>query len=81
MLSQGIPCIVPTQCGATYLIKDGFNGYVFEMGNYASLKQAVLKMEKDEIGILSKNIKDSFDRKTFSLDVYLAKLVAIINSI
>lgn len=81
MLGMGIPCIVPSQCGATYLIKDGYNGYVFEMDNYESLKNCVLKIENSKNSKFSQYINQSDIRSMFSFDRYIANLTSIIDNL
>lgn len=81
MLGMGIPCIVPSQCGATYLIKEGYNGYVFEMGNYESLKNCVLKLENSKNSKFSQYINQSDIRSMFSFDRYIANLTSIIDNL
>lgn len=73
-LSYGIPCIVPTGCGATSLIENGKNGFVYKMGDYEDLKKKVILMMNSDTSKLKQYIKDTFRAKDFSVDVYIDRL-------
>ncbi len=73
-LSYGVPCIVPTGCGATDLIDSGKNGYIFKMGDYEDLKSKVVLMESKNIKEISQYINQTFQSEIFSIDTYVRKL-------
>lgn len=77
MLSYGIPCIIPDGCGASSLVKDGVNGFVYNMGDYNALKACVEKFEACDLDVIQTNTRNSFVRENYSLNVYIEKLLAL----
>lgn len=80
-LSYGIPCIMPDECGASCLIKDGENGYLYPMNNYDELKQRVQLIEQCDITQLMDSIRKSFTLQDFTLSNYIDKMEKIFTSI
>lgn len=76
-LSYGVPCIVPDGCGATNLIVEGRNGFIFKMGDYNDLKSKVLLMENAKISEISNYITETFRSELFSMNSYIMKLVSL----
>lgn len=76
-LSYGVPCIVPEGCGATNLIVEGKNGFIFKMGDYNDLKRKVLLMESVKISEMSNYINKNFHSELFSINNYVMKLVSL----
>lgn len=68
-LSYGIPCIMSTECGASNLIKDGINGYLFPIGNYQELVKKIHLFESNMI-----EFDSNIDFKTFTLNSYIRKI-------
>lgn len=80
-LSYGLPCIAPKECGASFLIKDGKNGFLYPMNDYDSLKACIRSFEKMGMNSFSKNIEQSFDRNAFSTNTYVNNLIKIFRKI
>ena len=68
-LSYGIPCIMSTECGASSLIKDGINGYLFPIGNYQELVKKIHFFENNMI-----EFDSNIDFNTFTLNSYIQKI-------
>lgn len=73
MLSLGIPCIVGDKTAASELIQDGKNGYLYKLGDLSSLKEAILKMEKNRVLL---NPETCFEKSKYSVQNHIEKLVA-----
>lgn len=80
-LSYGLPCIATNGCGASFLIQDGINGFLYPMNDYDSLKKCVGNFEKLDLAQLEKNISNSFDFSLFSPEEYIKKLELIFEEI
>lgn len=80
MLSYGIPCIIPDGCGASSLVNDGVNGYVYNMGDYNALKTCVEKFEACDLEQIQTNTRNSFVRENYSLNVYIERLLTLADS-
>ena len=78
-LSYGIPCIMPTGCGASFLIQDGLNGFLYPMNDYNALKDRVRQFEKLPLQKLMISTRNSFDKNQFSVVAYIEKLEDIFN--
>lgn len=76
MLSLGIPCIVGDKTAAREFIEDGKNGYLFEIGNLASLKDAINKME---ITYTTLHPLDYFNNSKYSIQFHVDRLVKLYN--
>lgn len=74
--SYGLPCIVPDRCAASEKIIDGKTGFIFEIGNIDSLKDAIIKMENTDISLMQKHIIESFDITDYSIDTHIKRLVS-----
>lgn len=81
VLSYGIPCIVPKECGCSYLIKEGENGLIYTIGDYSELKSRVLKFEQLDLYKIMQTTRSSFDRKSLSVDAYIERVFKIIECI
>jgi glycosyltransferase involved in cell wall biosynthesis len=77
MKSYGIPCIVPNQCSASEEIIDGITGYIFESGNYESLKNSVKKVQINDMSAIANNIIRQFTPFTYFMDTHIEKLLNI----
>lgn len=77
MLSVGIPCIVGTGTAASELIEDGRNGVLFELGNFESLKAAILRFEAN----YSDFKKFAFDQNSFSMARHVSELTNLYKNI
>jgi len=51
-LSQGVPVVVSTRCGAADLVQDGVNGFVFKSEDVAGLRRSVAALLDDQ-GVLA----------------------------
>lgn len=74
MLSIGIPCIAPAECGASYLIKDDVNGLTYPIGDYESLKERVKKFEIANIEKIMNSTRKNFDNSCFSIECYIKRM-------
>ncbi len=75
-LAAGIPCVVPSMSAATSWIDDGVNGLFFEIGNEASLREALVRLSDDEfVERLSVNAFEKYWRSPFTLDHYNGELM------
>ncbi|WP_278372294.1 glycosyltransferase family 4 protein [Segatella bryantii] len=77
ILSYGIPCIVPDKCAASEIIKDGFNGYIFEIGNLESLINAINRNENSNIVDIQHNIMNSFEIGKYSYNHHVNSLLNV----
>ena len=77
MLANNIPCIVGNKTAAAELIKEGKNGYLFEIGNLDSLKSAILKME-DNYEALSP--AENFNVNRYTKDCHIEQLTYYYNN-
>ncbi|WP_429970334.1 glycosyltransferase [Fructilactobacillus sp. Tb1] len=61
-ISYGIPCI-STDCptGPSDIIKDGVNGYLYEIGNYTELTDILVKFVSRKVDFNTESIKKSID--------------------
>jgi glycosyltransferase involved in cell wall biosynthesis len=75
--SHGIPCIVPDKCAACEEITDGETGYIFESGNLQSLKEAIMKIQQNDISVMSSNIINQFDYQIYTMDTHIKNLLDI----
>jgi glycosyltransferase involved in cell wall biosynthesis len=80
-MSYGIPCIVPDKCAAAENVQDGKTGYIFKSGNLESLKKMIMKIQTTDISVLSDNIIQNFDRKKYSMDTHIDKLINLYHRI
>lgn len=79
-LSSGLPCIVGDETAAVDVIKDGFNGYIFKMGDVDDLfKKMKLALDSDRNKKLRVNIKNSFNKEEYKEESYINKLIEIYN--
>ena len=75
-LAAGIPCVVPSMSAATSWIDDGVTGLLFEIGNEASLREALVRLSDDEfVERLSVNAFEKYWRSPFTLDHYNGELM------
>lgn len=81
MLSFGIPCIMPLDCGASYLIKDGTNGFTFPMGSYAAFKDCVERFEQTDLKEIMIKTRKSFNRFQYSPQQYVENLQGIFENL
>lgn len=81
LLSFGIPIIMPTGCGASYLVKDGVNGFLYPMGDYEGLKAAVTKFERVDMEDFMASTRAGFDREQFTRETYINNLQAIFDKL
>jgi glycosyltransferase involved in cell wall biosynthesis len=80
-MSYGIPCIVPDQCAARQEVIDGETGYVFESGNYKSLKDAIRKVKMNDMSVIGDNIIRRFDPQIHSMDTHTNNLLDVYNDV
>lgn len=74
-LSLGLPCIVSDCTPAVEIIREGFNGYVFESGNIDNLTHKMELCEKSrKMSTLSINAKKSFEDVNCSIFEHVANL-------
>ena len=67
---RGIPVITSSIGGLPEMVRDGFNGFLFETGNHSDLKRALLKaIGNSEFGLLEKQAFD-FARQNFGIDLF-----------
>lgn len=77
MLSYGVPVIMPTGCGASFLIKDGANGFIFPMNDYQALKKSIQKFECVNLRDFMESTRQSFDRFHYTREAYIKNLEII----
>lgn len=71
-LSMGLPVITTNKCGAGIdLIKNDYNGYIFESENYKELNRRINNMinNKEKLKIMSQNALDSIKKYTIENEV------------
>lgn len=61
-LSVGTPCITTNWKSIPDLIQSGENGFLFNPKDKEAMKQSILKVEKNNYGVLSKNATLSFKK-------------------
>ncbi|WP_034990309.1 glycosyltransferase [Ligilactobacillus salivarius] len=69
-ISRGIPVITSNFDGYDSIIKEGINGYSYELGNIESMKKAIEKLREDKLS--PEKVKDSISR--FYSDSYFDNL-------
>ncbi len=79
--SYGIPCIVPDKCAASEEIEDKITGLIFKTGDLDSLIGAMDQYEKMDISVMQKNILNSFDASSYSLENHCKKLCELYNHV
>lgn len=72
-----IPSIVPDLCAASDYIEEGYNGFIFKIGDLDSLETAIMRCEKANLKDLQMNIVNSFNREKFSKDSHIKELINI----
>ena len=81
-LAAGIPCVVPSMSAATSWVDEGVNGLYFEIGNEASMKEALAKLSNDEfVEALSVNAFEKYWRSPFTLDRYKGELFRLYSEV
>jgi glycosyltransferase involved in cell wall biosynthesis len=78
--AAGTPVIGASVGGVTELVKDGYNGFLFEGSNVESLKLAIVKGIGYDIQLLCKNAQDSFDTK-YTSDINYNQVLSIYEAI
>lgn len=81
MMSLGIPCIVSDKSGSVEIVKEGYNGFVFETGFLDSLCDSLQKMEDSDLLDNVDQIRNSFDMSKKSLDFHVDKLLELYNAL
>lgn len=79
--SYGIPCIVPNTCAASEQVIDGVTGYIFQTGNLASLKEAIIKYENTDVQVMQNNVANNFTSNDWNLTSHIKKLTQVYNEI
>lgn len=79
MLSNGIPCITSDTCAAKELIKENKTGFIFKNGSISSLKETIKKAENIDYKLMSNNIEEFFNKKEYSMDNHIHKLISTFN--
>lgn len=77
VMSYGIPCITPDKCAASELIQEGTNGFIFQIGNLNSLKDAIHKMEKSNLLYQRIKIQNNMDISNYSEEKHIDRLISI----
>lgn len=78
VLSYGIPCIIPDGCGASSLIKDGINGFVYPMGDYECLKNAVRQFESLDLNAIMISTRKSCHKDDYTMEAYVKNMDRIV---
>ena len=75
--AYGKPVIASNIGSLTETIKDGENGYLFEIGNIKQIKETILKLDDDELvkGIGRKNLQEI--KNKYSEEIHYKKLIRI----
>ena len=81
MKSMGIPCIVPDRCAASEVVTEGESGFIFPIGDMDGLKQAIMRCENSNLGRMSEQTVNGFDKSLYSLDTHVNSLIGIYNDI
>ncbi len=77
-LCNELPCIVSDCTSATELIREGYNGFIFETDNCDSLKKKIIESLSDEkIQVMKTNIKNDFDPNAYSKNTHLDRLMEL----
>ena len=79
----GTPVVASRYSAMQNMIKDGYNGYHFEIGHVANLREIILmlsKMNQEEIASLSANARQSY-MNYYSPGVNIDKLISIYKEI
>jgi len=76
MLSLGIPCVVGDKTAAAELIKDGIDGYLYEMGNVESMMRVIKKIETQKCTVG----EVVFDKSKYSMDNHVSALMTLYNN-
>lgn len=79
--SYGIPAIVPDKCAASETTIDGKDGFIFEIGNLESLKQAIMKMENADVKQMQDNLFKNFNPSEYAMETHIDNLVNVYNQI
>jgi glycosyltransferase involved in cell wall biosynthesis len=77
ILGYGVPCIVPDGCGASELIHNSINGFIFKMNNYEDLRKKILMFEDTNMCKIGESTTVSFHKEDYTLDAYIDKLEAL----
>lgn len=80
-LSYGIPCIVPSKCGAVDVINDGGNGFVYEIGSYNSLINCIKKFESSDLKFMENFISKDNNPYNFSINKYIQNYECILKKL
>lgn len=61
-MSLGIPSVVSDYGGNTYMVRDGYNGYVYKAGDSSELCEAIIRLteNKERYRILAQNSAERF---------------------
>ncbi|MCL2354072.1 MAG: glycosyltransferase family 4 protein [Defluviitaleaceae bacterium] len=81
-MSLGIPAIATDTGGNPFVINDGVNGILFDLGDYADLAKAILTLKKDEEEYkhLSQRSKEIFNER-FTAPVMTRKVEDVYKSL
>lgn len=80
MQSNGIPCIVPSQFAGSMYIENGLTGLYYDINNIDTLSKAIEQTKNNEfLEKMSTNFQNKLDRKKFSLEEHVLKLIEIYN--
>ena len=81
-MSLGLPAIATDTGGNPFVINDGVNGVLFDMGDYADLAKAILNLKADggEYAHLSQRSKEIFNER-FTAPVMTAKVEDVYKSL
>jgi glycosyltransferase involved in cell wall biosynthesis len=80
-MAFGIPCLVPSECAASDLIKDEVNGVIYKSGNKESMIEAIQKMNDNSlVKALSDQAYKDFDESYYSMENHAKKLVSVYQS-
>ena len=80
-LSYGIPCIVPSQCGAADVIDNGKNGFIYEIGSYVSLINAIKCFEDSDLQSIINYMKEDNTPYKFTINQYIQNFEKILKGI
>lgn len=75
MKALGIPSIVPNNHASSDFIRNFYDGYIYETGNLEDLESKIQLLEQTDILKVRTNIIKNFDKRRYSIDVYISNLI------
>jgi len=79
-MSSGLPCLVTNIPGNKDLVKDGFNGYLFETGDYKKLAELIYNYSQDSDLLLHHSVNSrKYIEDNFTLNIRNGRIAKLYN--